>query len=105
MTKEETIRLHRELWNWLAENPKKSKESWPGWKGRLPVTNNCFLCAYAEGIDEGETIIRCCCLLDWELPGNCQANNSYYTLYEKASSDETRSMLARKIANLKESKR
>lgn len=36
---------HKELWNWLAENPGRGKVEWPEW-GKYPLRNNsyCFAC-------------------------------------------------------------
>jgi len=52
LTREEAIRLHRELWGWLAENPMKTKQEWPEWglypgmrAGDLP----CFALFEADG--------------------------------------------------------
>lgn len=42
---------HRELWGWLAENPDKENDEWPGWVyngGTYPkVVADCFCCDYA----------------------------------------------------------
>lgn len=36
---------HKRLWNWLAENPEKSKSNWPEWK-RLHSDQGCFACDF-----------------------------------------------------------
>jgi hypothetical protein len=41
--------LHWELWNWLSENPLKSKSDWPMWKNKAVrslgfVVNDYFAC-------------------------------------------------------------
>lgn len=49
------IKKHREMWNWLADNPDKHKEDWPGWEERSNdlfsaiEKNHCFLCGYISG--------------------------------------------------------
>ncbi len=44
--------LHYDLWNWLANNPGKEKDDWPGWamikKNYGRVANLCFACEYFE---------------------------------------------------------
>jgi len=68
LTKEEAIRLHRELWRWLVENPDKEKENWPGWEqvaNSYPQimesasikTLHCFACYMTQDCDK--------CLLVW----------------------------------------
>ncbi len=47
LTKKEAIKRHRELWTWLAENPTKEKQDWPGWVRYDAALNDCFLCEYA----------------------------------------------------------
>jgi hypothetical protein len=64
--------LHRELWQWLADNPDKGKTDWPGWKRRSedPEIDEayrhascCFSCLCAGF----EKILRTCrkCPCDW----------------------------------------
>ena len=98
MTKKETIRLHRELWNWLADNPAASKIDWPGWKTYNAV-EHCFLCEYAERHMESG-----CCLLDWEDTNTCYDSGSLYARYSFCKELKLQSQLARQIANLKERK-
>ena len=99
---------HKELWNWLAENPGKDKHEWPGWKayhnGRF-VESCCYACVYdtVKGAEEG--CLDCCkyCPLEW--PGNlaCGEKHSLYEEWGNANAEnyyETASNLARKIANL-----
>lgn len=69
---EESIRLHRELWNWLAENPNMRKDDWSGWEvlwAQYPdlrndhslAKSNCFACyATIENRDNCD-----CCVLKW----------------------------------------
>lgn len=49
MTKQEAIKLHREIWSWLAKTGKDKNEwhEW-GWNGGkyTYIINNCFLCEY-----------------------------------------------------------
>lgn len=40
--------LHWLLWDWLAENPKKDKEDWPGWDNSVDADCGCFVCEYVN---------------------------------------------------------
>ena len=103
ITKEETLRLHRELWNWLADHPEEEKEDWPGWKKWILMTNYCFLCNYESVRDSLTGKRRGCCLLDWETTTTCYNPNSIYILYGHTRDLKLRAKIARQIANLKES--
>lgn len=50
MKKSEYQKLHRELWQWLADNPDKEKINWPRWEGNGDnveiVMTRCFPCGY-----------------------------------------------------------
>lgn len=52
LTRKQAVRLHRELWDWLYENPDKKKHHWPRWElnnGRIKeVHSECFLCHISD---------------------------------------------------------
>ena len=60
-TKAQLKKLHRELWQWLADNPNLKKKHWPRWKFNggdvQDATNQCFACEAMSpqdcGVDEG----------------------------------------------------
>ena len=106
---------HKELWNWLAENPDEEKEDWPGWQvngGKHgECENNCFACEYA--LSEGHNFEYAPCALIWRDHDerfeddtmrchiNCEYLNSEFGLWERCDvSEEERAALARQIANL-----
>lgn len=114
-TKREAIKLHRELWRWLAENPSGEKEDWFYLKKNLDkysdVRANCFLCHYAiEKTDTSVGSLACvACPLIWKISRRCETNsagrNSYYEMWQdNYSTSKQRAKLALKIANLKERK-
>jgi len=76
LTKDEAIRLHREMWGWLAENPEKMKCDWPRWKengGDIEyVCAYCFACELSPGCDN--------CILVWPC-GYCANIKSSDGLY------------------------
>jgi len=112
LTKEKAIRLHRELWGWLAENPMKKKHNWPGWKdngGEHPAAlSDCFCCQYARNVcGSGRGAICGKCPLEWErltLKISSPCLNSYFGEWEKATAPEERSRLAALIRDLPEKK-
>lgn len=105
LTKEEAIRLHRELWGWLAENPGRDKREWPEWEdngGKFPrVRNLCFACEYdhQEGIKNHSYACSDC---PFEWPGKTCENmedNGLYNLW-KYGETELESMYAAMIRDL-----
>ena len=45
--------LHKELWQWLADNPKRDKWDWPGWHRNEVILlgqnyHYCFACLHAR---------------------------------------------------------
>jgi len=104
--KKEAIRLHRELWNWLAENPTKKNSDWPGWKEHKDAEFSCFLCHYDR---EKTTDTTSCnfCPLDWGNSAGCYGVklNGYFIIWTNLNEDDPKRVeLALKIANLKERK-
>ena len=107
------IKNHRIMWNWLADNPDKNKEDWPGWEMNYDdlfsggEQNFCFLCGYVSNTPEGECFN---CPLDWGVSETCVPNSapnntepeSYFELYCDAKTEKETSKYARIIANLPE---
>ena len=113
LTKKQAIKLHRRLWNWLAENPGKNKEQWPEWEfngGKVVrMIADCPACEYAH-MKQGINFPCDVCPIVW--PGfSCQHkkdNNIYNGLYQDWNCEDSdiysskRKKLALKIANLPE---
>lgn len=105
LTKKEAVKLHRELWGWLAENPMKKKEDWPEMDKYKPLFCECFPCQYIRKQQEKECDE---CLFIWPDPTKhtddalCQ-----YSLFGKwtaATKPEERSKYAALIRDLPEKK-
>jgi len=75
LTIEESVKLHRELWGWLADNPEMSKGDWSGWEDLLErhpglirkeslLASECFACYVARGNCDN-------CILEWPGIGCC----------------------------------
>lgn len=121
LSKEEAIRKHREMWNWIADRIKERKRLVDvdslkqGYieQHNESVRYNCYLCQYCIDKVEGNGWYGKCkyCPLDWESSGGkygsyqCLDNNEEDGLYGKAKSTmvwEEQYELCKKIANLKE---
>lgn len=94
--------LHKELWNWLAENPQQRKDDWPRWEkngGDIEyISSYCFACEYVDSLKQ-----NCeACPLVW--PDGCKCCTDDGALYDQWDSAECnfklRSELALQIANL-----
>ena len=99
LTKEEAVKLHRELWGWLAENPMKHKADWPGFKDKGHIINRCFCCEFTADIKREIDCIKC--PLVW--PGG-RCDSSLFGEWEPAKLPEERSRLAALIRDLPEKK-
>ena len=124
LSREEAIKKHRDMWNWIADRIKEMKR-----KVRIEslkrgyierhnecVSYDCYLCDYCIGmLEEGKYFPDRCkyCPLDWESDGDedglyqCLENSgeSEIGLYEEAQKTalwEEQYALCKKIANLKE---
>lgn len=112
LTLEKSIEYHRELWNWLAENPASYKEDWPGWEQvikeypelatRVEIAgSHCFAC-YANN---RFTFGGCSdCVLDWPGEDCCNDNpddgEGLFLRWDDAKTPETRKELAMQIRDL-----
>ena len=100
LTKEEAIRLHRELWDWLSKNPKKEKWEWPGWENfdEHWTRRNmfCFACAGSDCCDA--------CLIDWPGVDCCNAeeddDKGLFSLWDRCKNNSERTRLAEQIRDL-----
>lgn len=121
LSREEAIRKHREMWNWIAERIRESesvqdivflKQEYTRWQGEF-VIYCCYLCDYCmDKVSEDEWYERCkYCPLDWGLnvdeDGIYQCLSYYdevglYSKAERATVWEEQYKLCKKIANLKE---
>ena len=95
--------LHRELWQWLGDNPLMDKEDWGRWVdngGNVPMCDSdCFACSY--NYDRFDAITNECdcslCPLQWSGK-DCTA--SEFRRWERSRSDEERTRLAYAIRDL-----
>lgn len=101
LTKEDAIRLHREMWGWLAENPSADKADWPGWDDiylPYPIRGLCFACEYTQ-----RTMNKDCeeCLFIWKTKkSHCCTDGSPFERWDYAIRPKTRSKYAAMIRDL-----
>jgi hypothetical protein len=117
LTIEESIKLHRELWGWLAKNPKKNKEDWPGWEQiakEYPelatreevIDSHCFACYATNQFTPGNCLYEACsdCVLDWPGENCCNDNpddgKGLFMEWDYAERLKTRRKLAIQIRDL-----
>lgn len=122
LSREEAIRKHREMWNWIADRIKERKHTgliyhlkkeYIKQHNEDVVLYNCYLCDYCIGMLKNEEWEERCkyCPLYWESGGDeddlfqCLDDYGEKGLYRKAESAEAweeQYNLCKKIANLKE---
>ena len=122
LSREEAIRKHREMWNWIADRIMERKRSVIIDELKQEyirqhnecALNNCYMCEYCIGmLEESEGLSDRCkyCPLDWESDGDedglyqCLDNHDEMGLYAEAERTalwEEQYKLCKKIANLKE---
>lgn len=80
LTKEQAIREHRKMWNWLAEHPDKCKSDYLELNNFGHINNDCFLCEYSN-----QNNGRFCdkdCILHWGNTNGCCEEGNILGLYE-----------------------
>ena len=88
LTQKEAIRLHKEMWDWIAKTGKSKWDYFHEMKkeNSYDIRGACYLCEYYEQRREKAEKYYCgrCCLLVW--PGdNCMSNSSPFTdIFEKS---------------------
>jgi hypothetical protein len=48
LSRSKALSLTHKLWSWLAENPERQKEDWPGWQKLPNFENLCPLCEFVK---------------------------------------------------------
>lgn len=80
LTREQAIKEHRKMWNWLAEHPDMDKDDYLKLNDFEYVENECFLCHYSHQNDK-----KCCgedCILDWGKTSGCIGTTFNLGLYK-----------------------
>lgn len=103
MTLYEAVKLHRELWRWLAETGNKYKFKWPGWSNiDIQIKNRCFMCEYVKENCNRFTCVMC--PLKWDENGVygdlCGIENGLHVLWSSQQALEERKKYAAIIAEL-----
>lgn len=108
LTKEEAVKLHREMWNWIANEiyqRKKVCEIWDlkheylKYNNYSNIRSHCFCCEYVAQSEKAECSKLC--PFNWARHRNfVYCVDGYYLKCENASDWISQYKLAIKIANL-----
>lgn len=99
LTRKQAIKLHREMWSWLAETGAKCKSNWPRFKDLYETAGYCFCCEFEE-IHKGH-YCGATCILVWPPDDRgCSEQNDPFTKWYSAKTKKTRQKYARIIAEL-----
>ena len=113
LTKKEAIKLHRKLWNWVADETlrlkrkvKKEEYFYRNHIDREDIPKNkCYCCEYDEQKQDKCTNKSCkYCPISWGNRDNDCEKPSYYSEWNYAIDYKEAAEYARKIANLSERK-
>lgn len=101
---------HRELWDWLAKNPKAHLSHWPGWKdngGDYLAVAMSFACDYKvfafSAIGKpvrGKPVICENCPLEWPLGQDGCGDGTLFNQWETEKDPAKRAKLAEQIRDL-----
>ena len=101
MKREEAVKLHKEMWGWLAENPDKDKPQWPRWVSNggtvEDIDYDCFACE--DNSDYTGTYSCKNCMIDWGY-NNCKSIGSPYELWDYSENNEDKAIYAAIIRDL-----
>ena len=92
--------LHKELWQYLIDNPNKDKKDWPRWKSNggdiEKIDDNCFACEYKLKYPS-EYFYTCykCCPFKVKFRSACL--NGLYEEWNESEDLNKRSKLAKQI--------
>lgn len=98
------------MWDWLAENPERSKRSWPEWtynEGQVSGTDSeCFACEYFRRGNEASGDCGRFCIMQELWPRGCQADlsDSPFRYWEKNYGSKSRVHHAQTIADFAKKK-
>ena len=81
-TKRKSLEICRDLWSWLADNPSKFKDEWPGWSVYGECMLECPCCEYV--IKTLKNTCSKCILAGYAWESTCMNNNSPFILWQLA---------------------
>lgn len=88
LTREQAIKEHRKMWNWLAEHPEKDKADYLALNDFKNIYSECFLCAYGHQQNDDYCYNKDC-LCDWGEADGCMGsmfNLGLYKVYKELTS-------------------
>jgi hypothetical protein len=99
MKRELAVKLHKEMWNWLSENPDQEKRHWPQWESNggdvEKIDCDCFACEEnAYGSNNCKD-----CMVDWGV-NTCESPGSPFTKWDYSDNEDERAKYAAIIRDL-----
>jgi len=100
LTKSTALQICEDMWSWLAVNPNRGKEEWPGWEanggGISEMPYDCSCCAYAVqpagrtkyGVEYGgiaEDECKRCPLADFWPDGRCFISDTPFVIWDETN--------------------
>ena len=84
---EDAKRNHKELWDFIVNNPERTEREWPGWESNGgyvdDIFNHCFACYIARKLVKRSPCGSTCefCPINWEYGIRCVDNTSLWSQY------------------------
>jgi hypothetical protein len=105
LSKTQQVKLFRELWEWLSENPTKEKTEWPRWNinfGDIQLcANQCPLCAWVIDIHGSLKDCNIHCPIKWPTEDNSCSNGGPFSEWCRTTTDDDEKIgYAKQIAKL-----
>lgn len=103
MTIEECLTICAELWEWIAEDVSRKKETWPGWRKYGRMYENCPCCEFVRPISDCS---QCPMLSVWNIgepspdtgEAPCERDYSPYHIWQISKNTDEKRRAAKYIA-------
>lgn len=100
-----SLQICKALWTWLAANPTKHKEDWPGWKkferGHRSFQASCPCCEYMyQNAKQGDETCNLCPLIGYAWANDCMDEHGPYKQWDFAHRDPLDSTKAAQAAQI-----
>lgn len=102
LTRRRSLELCRDLWRWLARNPRREKYDWPGWNRYGTVPAYCPCCGYVIQRYGKDKLYPACvrrCPLGLLWPKGCSAKGSPFARWLLSRIHRVRRCCAEQIAD------
>jgi hypothetical protein len=104
ISKTQRIKLFRELWEWLSENPDKEKAEWHRWNINfgdiIMCTNQCPLCDWV--VDTYGSLKDCSkyCPIKWPNEENSCCKSGPFSEWSRATNHDEKIRYSKQVVKL-----